>query len=224
MKIENNWFYIVDEKSAEKIEIWEWIYAFVFLRDVEKSFRFDLKKSSRLDLFGFSMKKSGENLEFVQSDEKSELKIKYMFFNSETDLTSNIKSTIASNNSKSNINIISIIKDKKLHIDSTIEIEKWFSWIEANLKQKNIFIWDKWQVRGLPKLLVKSNQVKASHACKVERISDDLLFYLKSRWISENKAILLMIESYFVKNFSCLKMMDKKNYEKVYNDFLTLNK
>jgi hypothetical protein len=83
-----------------------------------------LKKNSRLDLFGFSTKKSSENLEFIQSDEKSELKIKYMFFNSETDLTSNIKSLIASNNSKSNINIISIIKDKKLHIDSTIEIEK----------------------------------------------------------------------------------------------------
>lgn len=224
MKIEKNWFYIVNDKSGDKIEIWEWIYAFVFLRDIEKSFRFDLKKNSRLDLFGFSTKKSSENLEFIQSDEKSELKIKYMFFNSETDLTSNIKSLIASNNSKSNINIISIIKDKKLHIDSTIEIEKWFYWVEANLKQKNIFIGDKWQVRGLPKLLVKSNQVKASHACKVERISDDLLFYLKSRWISENKAILLMIESYFVKNFGCLKMMDKKNYEKVYNDFLTLNK
>jgi Fe-S cluster assembly scaffold protein SufB len=58
----------------------------------------------------------------------------------------------------------------------------------------------------------------------MERISDDLLFYLKSRGISENKAILMMIESYFVKNFSCLKMMDKKNYERVYNDFLTLNK
>ncbi len=224
MKIEKNWFYIVDDKSGDKIEIGEWIYAFVFLKDVEKSFRFDLKINSRLDLFWFSMKKSCQDLIINQNEDNSELKIKYMFFNSETDLTSNIKSVIASNNSKSNINIISIIKDKKLHIDSTIEIEKWFYWVEANLKQKNIFIGDKWQVRGLPKLLVKSNQVKASHACKVERISDDLLFYLKSRWISENKAILLMIESYFVKNFGCLKMMDKKNYEKVYNDFLTLNK
>lgn len=224
MKIEKNWFYIVDDKSDDKIEIWEWIYAFVFLRDVEKSFRFDLKKNSRFDLFGFSMKKSSQDLIINQNEDNSELKIKYMFFNSETDLTSNIRSIIASNNSKSNINIISIIKDKKLNIDSTIEIEQWFSWVDANLKQKNIFIWESWQVRGLPKLLVKSNQVKASHACKVERISDDLLFYLKSRWISENKAILLMIESYFVKNFSCLKMMDKKNYDRVYNDFLTLNK
>lgn len=224
MKIQKNWFYILDDKSSKEVEISDWIYAFILLRDCEKSFRFDLKKNSRLDLFGFSMKKSSQDLIINQNEDNSELKIKYMFFNSETDLTSNIKSVIASNNSKSNINIISIIKDKKLHIDSTIEIEKWYYWIEANLKQKNIFIWESGQVRGLPKLLVKSNQVKASHACKVERISDDLLFYLKSRGISENKAILLMIESYFIKNFGCLKMMDKKNYERVYNDFLSINK
>jgi hypothetical protein len=70
------------------------------------------------------MKKSGKNLDFIQAEEKSELKIKYMFFNYAFDLASNIKSVIASNNSKSNINITSIIKDKKLHIDSIIEIEK----------------------------------------------------------------------------------------------------
>jgi hypothetical protein len=47
-----------------------------------------------------------------------------MFFNHKIDLTSNIKSIIASNNSNSFINIISIIKDNKLSIDSSIEIEQ----------------------------------------------------------------------------------------------------
>lgn len=224
MKIEKNWFYILDDKWDEKIEICDWVYAFLFLKDIEKSFKFYLKKQSRLDLFGFSKKKSSQNLVFNQLEEKSELKVKYMFFNYKTDLESNIKSIINSNNSHSKINIISIIKDKKLHIDSTIEIEKWLFWVEADLKQKNLFIWEIWEVRGLPKLLVRSSSVKASHSCKMERINEDLLFYLKSRGISENEAILMMIESYFIKNFSCLKMMDKKKYDKVYNDFLTLNK
>lgn len=224
MKIQKNWFYVIDDNSNENIEIWAWVYAFLLLKDTEKSFTFDLKRKSRLDLFWFSWKKSSQNLEFNQWEEKSELTIKYMFYNHETDLSSNIKSFINSDNSHSNINIISIIKDKKLHIDSCIEIEKWLSWVEANLTQKNLFIWETWQVRGLPKLFVKSNSIKASHSCKIERIKDDLLFYLKTRWISENEAILMMIESYFLKNFSCLKMMDSKSYEKIYNDFLTLNK
>jgi Fe-S cluster assembly scaffold protein SufB len=73
-------------------------------------------------------------------------------------------------------------------------------------------------------LNVKSFNVKASHSCKVERIKDDLLFYLKSRGISENEAILMLIESYFLNNFKCLKMMDNVIYDKVYDDFLILNK
>ncbi len=224
MKIQKNWFYLIDDISDSNIEIWEWIYAFVFLNETEKSFIFNLKKNSRLDYFWFFSKKSSSKIEFNQSEDNSLLNVKQMFFNHKTDLTSNIKSIIASNNSNSFINIISIIKDNKLSIDSSIEIEQWLIWVEANLKQKNIFIWDSWSVRGLPKLNVKSFNVKASHSCKVERIKDDLLFYLKSRGISENEAILMLIESYFLNNFKCLKMMDNVIYDKVYDDFLILNK
>ncbi|MDR2640471.1 MAG: SufD family Fe-S cluster assembly protein [Candidatus Peribacteria bacterium] len=32
-----------------------------------------------------------------------------------------------------------------------------------------------------PKLLVESNDVKASHSCKIERINKDKMFYLASR-------------------------------------------
>ena len=224
MKIQKNWFYLIDDSFSENIEIWEWVYAFVFLNETEKSFKFILRQNSRLDYFWFFSKRSSSKIEFNQVEDNSLLNVKQMFFNHKTDLTSNIKSIIASNNSNSFINIISIIKDNKLSIDSSIEIEQWLVWIEANLKQKNIFIWDSWSVRGLPKLNVKSFNVKASHSCKVERINDEILFYLKSRWISENKAILMMIESYFLKNFKCLKMMDENYYNKVYDDFLSLNK
>ncbi len=224
MKIQKNWFYLIDDSFTENIEIWEWIYAFVFLNETSKSFIFNLKKNSRLDYFWFFSKKSSSKIEFNQFEDNSLLNVKQMFFNNEMDLSSDIKSVIASNNSNSFINITSIIRDKKLSIDSSIEIEKWLFWVEANLKQKNIFIWNSWSVRGLPKLFVKSSSVKASHSCKVEKIKDEVLFYLKSRGISENKAILMMIESYFLKNFKCLKMMDESIYEKVYNDFLTLNK
>lgn len=224
MKIQKNWFYLIDDSFSENIEIWEWVYAFVFLNETEKSFNFNLRQNSRLDYFWFFSKKSSSKIEFNQSEDNSLLNVKQMFFNHKIDLTSNIKSIIASNNSNSFINIISIIKDNKLSIDSSIEIEQWLIWVEADLKQKNIFIWDSWSVRWLPKLNVKSFNVKASHSCKVERINDEILFYLKSRWISENEAIIMLIESFFIKNFGCLKMMDNTIYDKVYNDFLILNR
>lgn len=224
MKIEKNWFYRFDEKTSWSIEIMEWVYAFVFLKDIDKSFEFALKTRARLDLFGFFKSKTSEKVVINQEWENTELKLKFMYFNSKNDLTTNIKSKIKASNSKSNLNIIWIVKDNKLSIDSSIEIVEWVHQVEANLKQKNLFIWDSGQVRWLPKLLVRSNEVKASHSCKVEKIDENLLFYLKSRGISESKAILLMIESYFIKNFKCLNMVDEKSYNKLFNDFLTLSK
>ncbi|MDR2411106.1 MAG: SufD family Fe-S cluster assembly protein [Candidatus Peribacteria bacterium] len=46
-----------------------------------------------------------------------------------------------------------------------------------------------------PKLKVKSNDVNASHSCKVERISKEKMFYLKSRGISENEVVKLLLEA-----------------------------
>lgn len=56
-------------------------------------------------------------------------------------------------------------------------------------------------MRGLPTLLVHSNDVKASHACNMERISDDKLFYLRSRGLPREDATVLMLESYIAKIF-----------------------
>ncbi|MDR1987273.1 MAG: SufD family Fe-S cluster assembly protein [Candidatus Peribacteria bacterium] len=46
-----------------------------------------------------------------------------------------------------------------------------------------------------PKLLIESNDVKASHSCKVERINKEKMFYLKSRGISENEVVKLLLEA-----------------------------
>ncbi|MDR1945111.1 MAG: SufD family Fe-S cluster assembly protein [Candidatus Peribacteria bacterium] len=53
-----------------------------------------------------------------------------------------------------------------------------------------------------PKLLVESNDVKASHSCKVERINNNKIFYLKSRGINENEAIKLLLEANIKSLFS----------------------
>lgn len=224
MLIKENWFYIIDDKSDSLIQIENWIYAFLFLHNTSKNFIFELKENSKLDFFSFFSEKSSSILEFHQYEDNSNLKIKNMFFNYKNDLKNTLKSKIWSNNSTSNIEIIWIVKEKKLTLDSGIEIEKNCKKVTANLSQKNIFIWENWQIRWLPKLFVESEDVKASHSCKIEKIDIDKLFYIKSRWISENEAIIMLIESLFIRNFSCIKMLDKKIFQKTYNDFLTLNK
>ncbi len=224
MLITKNWFYIINDKSDNIIQIEAWVYVFIFLSNTSKDFIFRLKKDSKLDFFSFFHEKSSSNLEFYQNEDNSNLKVKNMFFTSSHNLENILKSKISSNNSTSNIENIWIVKGKKLSLDSSIEIEQNCKKVKANLSQKNIFIWENWEIRWLPKLFVKSNDVKASHSFKIEKIDTEKLFYLKSRWINENEAIFMLIKSLFIKNFSCIKMLDKQIFQKTYNDFLTLNK
>jgi Fe-S cluster assembly protein SufD len=76
-------------------------------------------------------------------------------------------------------------------------------------------------VRGLPTLLVHSDDVKAAHACNMERISDDKLFYLRSRGLPREDATVLMLESYVAKVFGELEEIDEELYTSIKERILT---
>lgn len=73
--------------------------------------------------------------------------------------------------------------------------------MEGYLTEENIFVGKSGKVRGLPTLLVHSDDVKAAHACNMEKISDEKLFYLRSRGLPREDATVLMLESYIAKVF-----------------------
>ena len=75
-------------------------------------------------------------------------------------------------------------------------------------------------VKWIPTLLVRSDDVKASHACKMERISDEKLFYLRSRWLGKDNALNMIIEAKIENLFSCLRMYDKDVYEETLENIL----
>jgi Fe-S cluster assembly scaffold protein SufB len=61
--------------------------------------------------------------------------------------------------------------------------------------EENIFLGSKGSIRGIPSLLVHSDDVEAGHAARIERVSDEKLYYLRSRGIPKDDAIVMMIES-----------------------------
>jgi len=73
-------------------------------------------------------------------------------------------------------------------------------------------LWESWKIKWIPTLLVRSDDVEASHACKIEKISNDKLFYLKSRWVEEKSALMLLLEANIKSIFSCLSMLDNDFY------------
>jgi len=67
---------------------------------------------------------------------------------------------------------------------------------------------------------VHSNDVKAAHACNMQRIPDETLYYLRSRGLPKEDATVLMLESYIYKIFGELETVDENLYTEIKEDIL----
>ena len=173
-------------------------------------------KDVDLKICWFLEKEENYEIVFRQVWEKSNLEVNYLNLakNSEK-IKAKIHSKIESNFSQSDVFVSSICWDNwEVDLDWIIELAPNFRKMAWHLTEENIFLWDKGRVRWIPALLVKSNEVEASHACKIEKISEEDLFYLRSRWIDKQNASFILVESK-VKNI--FKNMEN---EEIYPDLI----
>lgn len=70
---------------------------------------------------------------------------------------------------------------------------------EWYLSEENILLGKKIRIKSLPMLDVRSNDVKASHGAKIDRLDEQKLFYLTAKWLPQSQAERLMIQSYIQK-------------------------
>lgn len=153
---------------------------------------------------------------FRQTWNNSKVEIKYLLLSkNEEKVKAKIHSLIESNDSVSDVFISSICSENgEIDLDWIIELAPNFRKMAGHLIEENIFLWEKWKIRWIPTLLVKSNEVEASHACKIEKIPEEELFYLRSRWIDKKSATYVLIESKVKNIFSFLEK------EEFYEEFL----
>jgi len=115
-------------------------------------------------------------------------------------LSSNIKVNILSSNSQINVYTISFIQtDKVFDVNWSIKL-----WIDVSnsqwhLLEKNIILGAKVKIKAIPRLDVYSNDVKATHWLSIDRINEDEMFYLNSKWLDQDFS-KKMIVSWNVKN------------------------
>ena len=213
-------FFIVDENTPGVIDIQPHIHAKILLVNNKKPLTINLESHSKVEFFGLFQSDVPPKIFFHQNEEHSELTIKTLFLNWEKPLQSQIKSYIHANHCSSDVDIVWLIQDKHLHLDSVIEIEKDVQKIEAHLDIENIFTSWEWSVHSIPTLLVRSDDVIASHSSKTHTIDENKLFYLTARWLEAWQARLLMIQSYFAKIFEWLKDQ-KEVYQKMEDSFIS---
>ena len=218
MIIKENWFYDISDILDLEIVISKWITVWIYDSWINNKKIF-LEENSFLDFFSFLENKDNHKIEFFQNENNSILNVKYLLFSKNDEvIKSKIYSKISSSYSKSDVKILSLIWNKgNIDLDWVIEIDSGFEKIIWHLKEENLFLSETWKMKWIPTLLVRSDDVEASHSCKSEKISEKNLFYLKSRWIDEKDAHILLLEANVKSIFSCLSMIDNIFYESLIN-------
>jgi len=179
--------------------------------DVLKKVTFGVWAS--LKYFGYFETENSFDKHFLINGEDSKCEVFALLGSAWEKITAKINGELASNGSFLDMNIVSFVSDGGfIDLDGIVHITEGIEKVEWYLSEENIFLWASGKVRGLPTLLVQSDDVKAAHACNMERISDDKLFYLRSRGLPREDATVLMLESYIAKIFWDLEV----NHEDIF--------
>lgn len=102
-------------------------------------------------------------------------------------------------NTKSDLKIKgAFLKDSKLICDSIIKIDKNLQKVEVEQFNKNLLLGCNSKVISIPKLEVKSDNVKCKHGVTVRRLDDSNVFYLQSRGIDFCSAKNILVNAFFV--------------------------
>ena len=126
----------------------------------------------------------------------------------------NINTDFKVNNTKVGINVIALASDNaSITLNGNLHIEKNIKNVEAKLYEETLLIWNAKYISLIPWLRVDSPDVIASHWAKIQRISAKRLFYMQSRWLSQEKAINMIINSYSEQIIDKLELNEKEKSE-----------
>lgn len=174
---------------------------------------------------------SDSNIKFWAIIKNSQISFNFDIQNENSDIecyflipaieSQNVKLDINTNfkvsNTKVWINVIALASDNvSIALNGNLHIEENIKNVEAKLYEETLLIWNAKYISLIPWLRVDSPDVKASHWAKIQRISPERLFYMQSRWLSKNKAINMIINSYSQQIVDKLKL-DEKWKEEFYS-------
>lgn len=112
------------------------------------------------------------------------------------------------------MDIVSLAGEEgKINLDGILQIGAGVEKVTGSLNEENIFLGNTASIRGIPTLLVASNDIEAAHACKIEKISDEQLFYLRSRGLQKEDAVSMMLEAKVRSIFGGLEVKQQDFYE-----------
>lgn len=154
-----------------------------------------ISNNTKLRWYGVISGQNKYSLQFVTQSGESIVRV-LLLATADEKLETTIHSTLTSSHTTSNIHILSLVGESGIiELNGTVQIDANISQVKGHILEENIFLGSKGNIRWIPSLLVHSDDVEAGHAARIERVSDEKLYYLRARGIPKDDATVMMIES-----------------------------
>lgn len=154
-----------------------------------------ISNNTKLRWYGAISGQNKYSLQFVTQSGESIVRI-LLLATADEKLTTTVHSILEASQTVSNIHILSLVGESGIiELNGTVQIDANISQVKWHILEENIFLGSKGNIRWIPSLLVHSDDVEAGHAARIERVSDEKLYYLRARGIPKDDATVMMMES-----------------------------
>jgi len=211
MKIlDKNWIYNID--TQEDIQLKSWIDLKIF--DISKAekrsffvqencnFAYRILLQDKID-FDYNFFFEGENSKWdiqILALSQSGIQIKW-----------NINVFLKNKDIDVNVKAVWILWDGwYTAIYPTIDIPKSIKNTQWNVFQESVFLGESGKSFAQPVLSIKSNEIKAFHWVKIEKLDKNKMFYLTSKGIDLENSQKLMLSGYFNAFFEWFNINDEQ--------------
>jgi len=170
----------------------------------ELNLTINIEPKSSLIYNRFIIHNQANNNITINQDNTSNVSFNYsLIATDKVDLT--INSSLSGNDNETSIKVASVTEETgKVIITSTADV---LPKIENNnlLESLKILLLNNEESICIPNLLVSSNEVEVNHAATISGISQDYLFYLNSKGLSNEAATKLIKNGYLINNLDINK-------------------
>ena len=214
MKVTTGWLYHIDQNSDIDITIESDDPVAIIDQTVWSGINRKILVSgaTQCTIYGALLLSDYYDVHIVTHGEHAVTNVRYALVSAwENALRARIISQLATRNTTTDMHIVSLVADDgEIILDGTVQIDEGIEKASGHILEENIFLGSKGKIKGIPSLLVRSNDVVAGHAARMERIPDDKLYYLRARWIPKDDATVMMIRSSISQVFDGLEKFDEK--------------
>jgi Fe-S cluster assembly protein SufD len=132
------------------------------------------------------------------SQEGSELEVIGRFWLKGDDkLDLNLTVIHAAKNTQANVSLKAVVEGRGVaNLQGTIIVKKNAQNTNSFLEERVLLLSPNARATAIPNLEIEANQVKCSHAATVGKPSDEEIFYLQSRGLSERQATHLLAKGF----------------------------